>query len=335
MKRVYDSIDIAKFCMSLLVAAIHLNPLGSAVDIRFPMVRIAIPVFFMISSFLFYSRLEDNGPRALCRFLKRNGRLYLAWLLLLFPITACIRGYFSGGIGDFFIKLPLNLLLGSTFRASWYISALCIGMVIVFYLSRKLGDWSAVLLGALLYAVCCLSSNYANLFADTRWFSWYPAKWYNSFPVSILWIAIGKMIAEKQHCIAGRVWSRKFPALCVSFGLLFWEHGWICQNGASYANDCYFSLVLVCPLLFITMLDFRKPVLWAKKLRPVSTVIYCLHATLAVSLAWVLRRYGVEPDVLPAAIGLYLTVVGLCAATALIIEKLKNYRWLSWLRYFV
>lgn len=50
-RRNYDSIDVAKFVLSILVVAIHVRPFdGYAVFFR-PILRTAVPLFFLISSY--------------------------------------------------------------------------------------------------------------------------------------------------------------------------------------------------------------------------------------------------------------------------------------------
>lgn len=54
-RRNYDSVDVAKFVLSILVVAIHVRPFdGYAVFFR-PILRTAVPPFFLISSYFFSS----------------------------------------------------------------------------------------------------------------------------------------------------------------------------------------------------------------------------------------------------------------------------------------
>ena len=80
--------DIVKFILSLLVLAIHstLYPM-----VLYPWLRIAVPLFFMMSSYFLFSKLreasKDNHRAILRKFVVRNLQLYLCWFIILLPIT--------------------------------------------------------------------------------------------------------------------------------------------------------------------------------------------------------------------------------------------------------
>ena len=335
MRKQYDSLDLARLVLSLVVVGIHVNPFGPGSALPFPLTRVAVPLFFLISSFLFFRSEKKGDMKALGRFLERNGRRYLAWFLLLFPVTAWARGYFNGGSLDFLKDIILDVLFGSTFRGSWYLSALCIGMTAVFFLSKYLGDWSALLLGGILYVACCISGNYTGVFTSENWFSWYPGALYTSFPAAVLWIALGKWIADRE------VWLSKpspgmflLPVACAGI-LLFLEEVFLLTFGSRRANDCYFSLVFLCSLLFLALLCRKGRIPWAAKLRPVSMVIYCLHGSLALVLEWGFRKLGIAATAFPGSMLLYGCTVGICVITALLLLWLKDKPGLAWLRYFL
>ena len=91
-KKGYDSFDLFKFIVSFIIIVVHLNPFGES---RFhwihPWVRIAIPVFFMISAYLFFSKYdalpEDQKNTYLRKFTRRNMTLYLFWFIVFLPFT--------------------------------------------------------------------------------------------------------------------------------------------------------------------------------------------------------------------------------------------------------
>ena len=68
----YESIDLVKIVMSVFVVAIHTELVP---DVLSPWTRIAVPVFFMISSYFFFNKLQSvgaNGLTVLKKFLIRN-----------------------------------------------------------------------------------------------------------------------------------------------------------------------------------------------------------------------------------------------------------------------
>ncbi len=345
MKKIYTSIDTTKFILSLLIVTLHLNPFGERLGwIRFPITRIAVPIFFIISSFLLFNKItavdtNQEKKQMLFRFVKRNLQLYLAWFIVLFPLTAYNRGYFQNGIVYFFKDVITHLFLGSTFSASWYIMALIIGTLITFYLSKYIKNIGILIIGLLLYTLCCLATNYRYLLQDSNiiiaFLNFYPVNIYLSFPVSIIWISIGKIMAEHSRLLNEISMSKKIVAAGIGLVLLFVEHLIVWKYNLSDANDCYFALLLLSPLLFSVVLSINcKNSIYAKKLRTISTVMYCSHLAVGQVLGLILKKVGCDTKAFSGALILFLLVVLCCGLIAILVDKLKKYRYLKWLQYF-
>lgn len=112
----YDALDLLKFIMSIMVVAIHTRLFE---DVTFPWLRIAVPVFFMISSYFFFAKIRNTETvaqkSALLNFTKRNLQLYLFYFVLLLPITLYHKlqlfktiffTYFGRAYGILFSALP-------------------------------------------------------------------------------------------------------------------------------------------------------------------------------------------------------------------------------------
>lgn len=92
-----------------------------------PILRCAVPFFFMISAALFWSKVQqqDNYEQEklyLSKFVARNLKLYLFWFIVLAPITFSIKNYFADGIFVGVINLIFSFLFSSTFKGSWFIN---------------------------------------------------------------------------------------------------------------------------------------------------------------------------------------------------------------------
>ena len=60
-RKSYDSFDLFKFIAAIMVVSVHTRFLGdSNFHLLHPWCRIAIPVFFMVSSFLFFSKYDKE-----------------------------------------------------------------------------------------------------------------------------------------------------------------------------------------------------------------------------------------------------------------------------------
>ena len=336
MKRI-DSFDIAKFILSLLVVAIHIKPDGKGTNsFVFPIARIAVPMFFVIGGYLFFKKIHnlDNTHKAnaLKRYISRLCILYLVWFIILSPYTFWLRKYFSQGVGTGLFLIIQGILIHSTFIASWYLSATIIGTLIVYILARWLNNRKLLIIGLCVYLLCSVLCNYRGLWQNLTLLETvdriYPGIW-NSFPVSIFWIAIGKHYAESP----GKTIQHRSWLLIFAIGLLFFEN----HIGMHFSfiveyNDCYISLIPVCILLFEYLISWNVQIHNFQFFRNSSTITYCLHATLGQELIHLLRWKGINTSHLPWTLAIYLITVFICLLFAwiiTIIEKREKWSWLK------
>jgi len=120
----------------------------------------------------------------------------------------------------------------------------------------------------------------------------------------------------------------------VALALLFAEHYMLTAFGPLLVNDCYVSLMLFCPILFVIILKADcRPNEYVKTMRITSTVMYCMHAGMGRILSFGIKRI-LDLDSLVGSMTVYLLVVGLCTAASLIIAKLSKKQGLRWLKCF-
>ena len=131
------NVDIMKIILSIFVVLIH-----AEVDmgILTPFLRIAVPLFFITSSYFFFQKfyLSNDRKKVILNFLKRNMILYGIWFIILLPVTLPGRDWFEDGILLGMIRFLQSFFFNGTFRASWYLMALNIGMCFSVFLARKL-----------------------------------------------------------------------------------------------------------------------------------------------------------------------------------------------------
>ena len=248
-RKTIEILDVTKFVLAIMVVGIHtLGKYGI-----YPLFRIAVPLFFMISSYLFFSNSEKRGNIGfLKKFCIRNLKLYCFWFIVLMPVFLPLGGYLTGNLLFNVFKLIIKVFFGSTFTASWYISALVIGMCFVFACDKFKIDYRIVLgFTFLIYVICCLNSNYRNLMADDSIIVMinriYPGTIYNGFLAGLFWISLGYVFACK-----GKICNRKKSkiGLIVSILLLEGEYFIVTKYHLTVDNDCYFMLVPVCCFIF-------------------------------------------------------------------------------------
>ena len=329
--------DILKLCLSLCIVAIHTNLWPMAL---YPWLRIAVPVFFMLSGYFLFSKLNTQ-PRECHKaiikaFVIRNVLLYVFWFLICLPVTVILRWeeYASGtvlqGIWLFFRKL----LFGSTFIASWYISACVIGSLILYVLASGMKSWGVFLLSLLAFTAVTIYSGYLPFFPQDSLlntsliaFSSAVNVPTGTFLASMVWLYFGKCFAERKI---------RFPALwlsillfAVSCAALYMEWWIIFKRTGASRNDSYFMLLPVCLCLFgclqkLPSVTMRNSV----HIRNFTTVMYALHGSVVAVLDNVLEDYfNFDISLIVFAVTLALCIA-VYFAIAVIIKKFPN-RWLT------
>ena len=335
----YDFLDLLKMVLILMVLAIH-APLSTGIsmggiDLAIPIFRMAVPLFFLMSSYFFfgkYQRCDGEGRRvALLKFIKRNLFLYLIWFVICLPVTVYLKWdwWFGGGLLKGCVCFFLNVFFGGTFFASWFIMALVIATAGAVFLSRKFGNRMLLFVGIAMYAVAIFSSCYSPVIAGiresplTRGFVLLAP---NSFLSAFVWVVMGKIVAEKGYKA-----SRLTGILAVvSMMLYFAEAIFVARFVGRTACDCYVSLMPVCFSAFVFLKNVSVSIPYSKVLRSMSTVFYVLHGSAFVVIAIVLGRVGVAD---PRHIIKYLLGCVVCILAFLILRFLSRMEKLSWLKY--
>ena len=142
-KKIISGLDVVKFIMAFLIVDIHVQgylitpPIFQNYVIH-PIESLAVPTFFVISSFLFFrkARYEECQMNLVLHFMKRLCILYLFWCVIWSPIIYLQKEYFH----PFTIWVPLYIIrdffFGNMFDASWFLGALLVGVPMVWGLSR-------------------------------------------------------------------------------------------------------------------------------------------------------------------------------------------------------
>lgn len=334
----YDIFDLIKFIMSIVVVAIHAHPLGEYHYSIYPWARIAVPTFFLISAYLFFLKydMQDsdvNRYMQLKKFCIRNLKLYLFWFIVLLPITFYTKRYFAGGILKGLIQLFNDFLFSYTFRMSWYIMALILGVIIVCILTKiPYGNLITFILGIVLNSLCCLLSNYAEVFTGLNSiFKIYPGDFFLSFPVGIIWIFLGKYFSEHNF----NKWKTRYiwDGFLVSCFLLACEQKIIFCLGVPKYNDCYFMLWPVCSFMFLLLLRSKINLNNPKLFREVSTVVYCMHGSLLLFVRFFMKWAGISYETLPGSLFCFAFTYVFCFFAAIAIRVIVSKGKFRWIKY--
>lgn len=332
-----DAADVLKFVLSILIVATHTSLFEGYLT---PLVRLAVPAFFMISGYFFFTRINSLDSKAgqkayLKKSVTGNLKLYLFWFILLLPLTLYIRHYHTMGVFGGAWHLVRDFLFGSTFQSSWYIIALITGFTLVLFLSYRLPQWALVVIGVVFYIPSLLSSNYEFLLDSfpllreigdsLSHIFLLPCR---NFSVSILYIAIGKYLAQKNFEGKTRQYSVTF---LLAFAGLVVEYLLLRFSGVKIVNtDCYIAVPFAAYYLCKVFLTLDITCKHAIILRKISTVSYCAHMAVFMVIGKLFKIFEI-PDwqnILHFAVTLLLTHI-----LSLLLIKLTDYKVFRFLKY--
>lgn len=290
----YDAkFDYIKLFLSIMVLAIHCMIYPT---ILFPWLRIAVPLFFIISSYFLFSKLKHSDDKQQYQLLKkyflRNFRLYSFWFVILLPITLYVRKdlYFSPNITTNIFHFLRSLFFDSTFIASWYITASVLGVFIIFLLSKKLSTPVLLVITTIAFCLVTIFSSYQTLlsrnpfvFKIIHWYTTLLGSPVFSFPAALFWLFIGKCFAEDKI----KEKSTKFIVglIIISAIGLYTEWSFVRIHFGSLNNDSYFMLAPLCIGLFMGIQKIN-PITskYANNIRRMSTVIYVSHGSIRFAI---------------------------------------------------
>lgn len=279
-----DLFDFVKLLLALFVFCIHAKSLRIY---NCPVLRIAVPLFFIITSYFFFSKYDKEAdPSAkksiFRKYVIRNVVLYLIWTVAqIYPILQ-YRAWFENPFPENVLYMLRSVFFGGTFVASWFISGCVIAIAISIVVSRKGVNRVSVFISAAFFLLSALFSNYRHAFLiSDAFFEGYSDFFlmpYNSFVIAFPWITAGRLFANRE---VRRKTSWLSVTAFLSFAMLLVENRWVVQCGFSANRAVYISLAILCPSLFALLL--KAPALkipGASAMRHLSVVIFCTHGTL-------------------------------------------------------
>ena len=183
----------------------------------------------------------------------------------------------------------------------------------------------------LLYVICILVSNYRGLFETESWFVqlfvyFYPGTMYHSFPTSLLFLSVGKIISENGFDGNLKKWG--WLATC-SLLLLCAEYVLIDSIGCMIDNDCYFMLIPCCIFLALFTFSWSIKIKFSSLLRSLSTINYVMHGSVIFIIEVIMRTIGnTIPIIEESAIVKYsIRFLGtelICFSVGLVILYIEN-----------
>lgn len=330
-----DSIDLTKFILSLWVVAIHTSLFNNYI---YPFVRLAVPVFFIFSGYFSFTKLNTAQndflkKEKLIYIIKRYLKLYFFWFVLLLPHTLYIRKYFRDGFFHGFLALIKGLFFGSTFVASWYIMATILGLIIIFYLSRRVSNYSLLLITIPIYLFSTAFAEFSGeiqsvpvLASISNIYEKFLGVPYFSFMIALLYIVLGKILADNVTASYKKKRNIILFLFCL-IGLVIEYCLRLKSNSFIYSCDCLVMLAPAAYFFAAIILNLDIKIKYSKELSKLSTIIYCSHIpTLnVVSKCLQLCHINDPMNILKYVITVLLVICGGCLLLKLEKNHLFNF----------
>ena len=281
-KKQYGGLDWFRMAAAFLVVAIHTSPLASfhaEADFVLTRVaaRVAVPFFFMVTGYFQLPQYLSGHSwdyRPLLGLLKKFSLLYGAAILLYLPVNL-YAGQFEGAG---FAGILRMVLTDGTFYHLWYLPAVIAGVVIVWFLGRRLPCGAVTGVSLFLYLIGLFGDSYYGLAEQVPalkavyelLFS-VSSHTRNGFFYAPLFLAMGAGVPHSEQ-------GKHFPyavGFLLFFGLMMGEGLLLHGLGLQRHDSMYLMLPPAMFFLFRFLLSLRLAP--AKKLRTVSLWIYLIH----------------------------------------------------------
>lgn len=307
-RKSYYAIDIAKFISALLVICIHTGPLlDISKDANFVLVqilsRIAVPLFFIISGFLFFEKIDlrrewndDENIQVLKKYLLRLCKIYLVWTILYLPFTYWIMHSGDGISTEAILRYVRDFFFTGSFYHLWFLPALMFAVGVVYIMVSKLSIKKTLWITFLIYVLGMMGNVYPKLLADVpvidviwKAYTGVFVTTRNGFFFGMLFIALGAYFAKTTLYL-------KRPVLLIGFlislCLLVGECFFIREAGfMSDLTSMYIMLIPCVSFLFLLLLrvQLRKRKIY-KVLRQMSLLIYVSHIMFVNIALWTMPQ---------------------------------------------
>ena len=336
-RKVYPSLDIAKFIMAMLILTQHTsNEWAHSVGLVhafFGLGNFAVPFFFACSGFLFFQKLIKLSPNEQWAYYKkwsvRIWKMYFVWSLIYFCFV--FIGWWQQGFPEEKILHYIHRsLVYSTYATIWFLPALWVGVSLCYWLRNHCSRWTifAIVLFLLLtgnlfgsYTLLVTRSEVAAAIND--FYMPIFTTWRNGVFNGAPYAAIGMLLAiRKPH--PKHTWKSLLAMFFFCMAFLA-EAFLITRWHLSSATDQAFMMApaILFMLLFLILWDVKNRPLYTH-LRNYSMLIFLGQRLFLTAVPGVLPGKVSESILsLPEPL-IYLFFIVLVLAFSIIIEKLSE-----------
>lgn len=308
-RKEYAGIDFFRLIAAFLVIAVHTSPLlglNETADFILTRVlaRVAVPFFFMASSFFLFSKAEVGKPQLsqLAVFVKRAAILYGVAILFYLPLNIYT------GKPEEWMYLPnflKDIVFNGTLYHLWYLPAAVTGACITWLLLKTLKPGPAFIITLVLYTIGLFGDSYYGIsenipFLKAVYQSLFLFFDYtrNGLFFAPVFFTLGALLAGQAKSIMKNIAMKTCLAgLGASFALMLAE-GLLLHDLKLQRHDSMYLTLLPCMFfLFQSLLLWNRKgnlFLWKEKssdkrnrpqyLRSLSMLVYLIHPAVIVAV---------------------------------------------------
>ena len=287
--RRFDVLDVTKFICAWLVVVIHTSPLKPYSRIADVLTaqgvcRIAVPLFFSISSFLLFRNMSENreeNMRRINRYCVRILFLYTFWSSV-YTLGYIFLHYDSIAWGEPFVLDRIRLwILEASHYHLWYLLATIYAVPLIYAVYSKCGVDILHWVVPPLWILRCLQFTYNWLDLLRPMFEWlqqYCDVVTNVFFCAVPLMSVGIVAIHRSETKSNQYWG-KHTALWAGIYLMELMITYVLSPQKIHFEYLFSTPVLAYYLLcWLVTLDFSaKNVRLPRFLRECSIWIYCIH----------------------------------------------------------
>ena len=338
-RKIYPTLDIAKFVMAMLILTQHIsnewaNSTG-LVHAFFGLGNFAVPFFFACSGFLFFAKLNTLDNEEQKDYYKkwsiRIGKMYLVWTLIYFCFV--FTGWVNSGLTW---EQPLHYLhralVFSTYATIWFLPALWVGVSICYWMKRHCSGVVTCMVMAVLLLIGNTFGSYGTLVCErlggaiSSMYDWYMdmfITWRNGAFNGAPFVAIGMLMVYRPE-LKLKQWMN--VAMTGFFcGLFIMEAFMIVRYHFGSATDQGFMMLPAIYFMMATLVG------WNVKPRPIWQ--HCRNLSMLIFLGQRLFLSAI-PGVLPKSVSesikawpepcIFLLFVTLVLTFSIAVERMSD-----------
>lgn len=341
-RRYYNSLDLLKLLMALMVVVIH-RPLfgGEHISLKYyskiTVAGLAVPFFFACAGFLFYAKWRQD-KRYTPHYIKRIFILYALWSAIYLPCSFVKA--FSGHYNEITPRLLAgqaltycrDFFLSTSFVHFWYLTATILGVLLFSLLLKRLPP-APIAAGAVVISAALTVLELTDAGASAL--AYVPDVVINTLRDSLPCLALGAMCVGREYG-SGR---RRAVVLCsaalvvyfLTDILLFNLFGSEISQPVRNVTKLFAAAAIVC--IFSGVCSVKTSGKF-RMMRNLSTLIYCSHLLIMTEgFRYIAAVTGFRPLEESRPLRYLLTVL-FAVAVSFLILGLSRIKRLRFLRYF-